>query len=449
MSAPHLPSDFLWGAATSAYQIEGAHNADGKTDSVWDTFTRRGRKIRNRENGNIACDHYNRMPEDVALMQRLGLQAYRFSLAWTRILPNNTSAVNAKGIDFYNRLIDRLLAAGIRPFMTLYHWDLPQYLEDQGGWTNRDIVGRFEEFVSVSAKAFGDRVKDFIVFNEPMIFLSLGYLLGIHAPGRRGFKSFFLSSHHVLLAQAAGAAVLRREAPGAQVGTTISATAAYAATNTIPDRAAARRFDTFYNTFYLEPVLTGKYPTEHFPVLKKIERHIRPGDMEKIRYEFDFWGLNTYTRKRVKHSRFIPYIRWRELKNPVGAKETAMRWEIYPEGIYDLLKKYAAYESIKKIYITENGAAFHDQLVAGRVADTYRIEYLKEYTAQVLRAKAEGVPVAGYFAWSLFDNFEWAEGYHARFGLIYVDYLTQRRYIKDSGYWYRDFIKSVSQQKAV
>jgi beta-glucosidase len=435
------PTNFLWGAATSAYQIEGAHNSDGKTDSIWDTFTRRRGKVRNRENGNTACDHYHRMPDDVRLMKKLGLQAYRFSLAWPRILPQDSTAVNSKGVDFYSRLVDNLLEAGIRPFITLYHWDLPQYLEDKGGWTNRETISRFADYTAVCARALGDRVKDFIVFNEPMIFLSLGYLLGIHAPGRRGFKNFFASSHHVLLAQAEGARRLREIVPDAQIGTTISATAAYPATTSPLDERAAHRFDTFYNTFYLEPVLTGKYPTEHFPVLKKIERHIRPGDMEKIRYDFDFWGLNTYTRKQVRYSRFIPYIRWRELKNPPGSKETAMRWEIYPEGIYDLLKKYGSYEGIKKLYITENGAAFHDQLVAGRVVDPYRIDYLRDYTTQVLRAKAEGVPVAGYFAWSLFDNFEWAEGYHARFGLIYVDYLTQRRYIKDSGHWYREQIK--------
>ncbi len=442
MATPRpLPADFLWGAATSAYQIEGAHNADGKSDSIWDTFTRRRGKIRNRETGNIACDHYNRMPDDVALMKKLGLQAYRFSLSWPRIFPHDSGAINSRGMDFYDRLVDHLLEAGIRPFITLYHWDLPQYLEDKGGWTNRETVSRFADYTSACARALGDRVKDFIVFNEPMIFLSLGYLLGIHAPGRRGFKNFFSSSHHVLLAQAEGAAALRGAVRDAQIGTTISATAVYPATASPLDARAAERFDTFYNTFYLEPVLTGKYPTEHFPVLKKFERYIRPGDMEKIRYDFDFWGLNTYTRKQVRYSRFIPYIRWRELKNPPGSKETAMRWEIYPEGIYDLLKKYAGYEGIKKLYITENGAAFHDQLVAGRVVDPYRIDYLRDYTAQVIRARAEGVPVAGYFAWSLFDNFEWAEGYHARFGLIYVDYLTQRRYIKDSGYWYRDQIK--------
>ena len=440
----NLPNNFIWGAATSAYQIEGAFEADGKTDSIWDTFSRRRRKIRNRENGNIACDHYNLMPQDIRLMKTIGLQAYRFSLAWTRILPHDSAAVNTKGLDFYNRLVDNLLEAGIRPFVTLYHWDLPQYLEDKGGWTARDTIGRFSEYVSVCARALGDRVKDFIVFNEPMIFLSLGYLLGIHAPGRRGFKNFFASSHNVLIAQAEAARALRAVAPDARVGTTISATAAYPATKAIRDRHAAQRFDTFYNTFYLEPVLNGEYPTAHFPVLKKVEKHIRPGDMEKIRFDFDFWGLNTYTRKLVRYGRFIPFIHWRELPNPKGSSETAMRWEIYPEGIYDLLKKYAAYPQIKQIYITENGAAFHDQLIAGRVVDPYRISYLKDYTTQVMRARSEGVPVAGYFAWSLLDNFEWAEGYHARFGLIYVDYLTRRRYIKDSGYWYRDWIKKNS-----
>jgi beta-glucosidase len=380
------------------------------------------------------------MPEDVALMKKLHLQAYRFSLAWTRILPHDSTAVNTRGLDFYNRLVDALLEAGIRPFVTLYHWDLPQYLENKGGWTSRETIGRFTDYAAVCAKVLGDRVKDFIVFNEPMIFLSLGYLLGLHAPGRRGFKNFFSASHHVLLAQAEAAMALKALLPNARIGTTISATAAYPATNSDLDRRAAQRFDTFYNTFYLEPVLGRGYPGAHFPVLRKIEKYIHPGDIEKIRFDFDFWGLNTYTRKQVQHSRYIPYIRWRELKNPKDAKATAMGWEIYPEGIYDLLKKYAAYPEIKQIYITENGAAFHDQLVAGRVVDPYRSEYLRDYTAQVLRAKSEGVNIAGYFAWSLFDNFEWAEGYHARFGLIYVDYLTQRRYIKDSGHWYKNFI---------
>ena len=432
--------DFLFGAATSAYQIEGAHDADGKTDSIWDTFTRRRRRVKNGEHGRVACDHYNRVDEDVAIMRQLKLEAYRFSISWPRIQPVKGGNENRQGTDFYSRLVDKLLAANVRPFVTLYHWDMPQYLEDTGGWINRDSVERFAEYAALIGKRLGDRVKDFIVFNEPMIFLTLGNLLGLHAPGRRSLKGFFAASHHVLLAQAEGARALRSTAPGAEIGTTISATAAYAATTRPRDILAAERFDTLFNTFYLEPVLGRGYPVSHFPALRRIEKHVKSGDMEKLQFDFDFWGLNTYTRKRVKYSRFIPFVHWRELKNEAGIPETAMRWEIYPQGIYDLLKKYGEYPEIKKLYITENGAAFHDQVVAGRVADNYRIDYLREYLRAVQRAKSEGVKVAGYFAWSLLDNFEWAEGYHARFGLTHVDYQTQKRTIKDSGHWYSRLI---------
>ena len=446
MNAPELKrsdfGDFVFGAATSAYQIEGAYKEDGKTDSIWDTFTRRRGKIKNRENGNVACDHYHRVDEDVAIMRQLKLEAYRFSISWPRVQPVRGGAENTKGTDFYSRLVDRLLEANIRPFVTLYHWDMPQYLEDSGGFLNRDTIHRFGEFASLVGRRLGDRVKDFIVFNEPMIFLTLGNLLGLHAPGRRSLKGFFAASHHVLLAQAEGARALRAAAPAAQIGTTISATAAYPASDRPRDILAAERFDTLFNTFYLEPVLGRGYPTEHFPALRRIEKHIKPGDMEKLQHDFDFWGLNTYTRKRVKYSRFIPFVHWRELKNDPAVGETAMRWEIYPQGMYDLLLKYGKYPEMRKLYITENGAAFHDQVVAGRVADTYRIEYLREYLRAVQRAKSEGVRVAGYFAWSLLDNFEWAEGYHARFGLTHVDYTTQKRTIKDSGHWYGRLISS-------
>lgn len=433
--------DFTWGAATSAYQIEGAHNADGKVDSIWDTFVRRRGKIKSRESGAVACDHYRRFDSDVALMRDLSLQAYRFSIAWTRIFNAPRTRANDKGIDYYQRLIDALLEAGIEPFVTLYHWDLPQYLENTGGWTNRDTISYFCDYATECARRFGDRVRNFIVFNEPMIFLSLGYLLGIHAPGRRGFKNFFAASHNVLLAQAEAAREMRRHLPNAQIGTTISATAAYAASASTRDTAATARFDTLYNTFYLEPVIGRGYPTQKFPVLKKIEKYIQPGDMEKIKFDFDFWGLNTYTRKIVRYSRYLPYTHWRELKNAPNTRATALNWEIYPEAIYDLLKKYSAYPEIKKIYITENGAAFHDELVAGRVADHNRIDYLKSHLREIARARNEGAKVAGYFIWSLLDNFEWAEGYHARFGLVHINFLTQARRIKDSGYWYRDFIR--------
>jgi len=436
----HDFGDFVWGAATSSYQIEGAADADGKSLSIWDTFSHRRRKIKNRDNGDSACDHYHRMPADVALMQQLSLKAYRFSVSWPRLLPEGTGRLNQRGADFYRRLTDQLLERGIRPFVTLYHWDLPQILQDKGGWANRDIIGWFEDYAAQVARALGDRVQDFIVLNEPMIFLTLGYLLGLHAPGKRSLKGFFAASHHTLLAQAAAARVLRAELKTARIGTTISATAAYPATQKPRDIIAARRFDTLYNTFYLEPVLGRGYPTEHFPVLRRIEKFIRDGDLERLQFDFDFWGLNTYTRKLVRYSRFMPYIHWRELPNPKGSSETSMKWEIFPEGIFDLLMKLNSYPEIREIMVTENGAAFDDQVIDGRVNDEYRIAYYRGYLSQVLRAKKAGAKVTGYFAWSLLDNFEWAEGFKPRFGLIHVDYATQQRTVKDSGYWYRDFI---------
>jgi beta-glucosidase len=432
--------EFVWGTATSAYQIEGAAREDGKSPSIWDTFAHRRGKVRNRDTGDIACDHYHRFPADIQIIKSLGISAYRFSLAWTRIQPEPSGTVNPKGVDHYDRLIDKLLESNITPYATLYHWDLPQYLQDAGGWAGRDIVERFRDYAETCARAFGDRLKHIIVLNEPMIFLTLGYLLGLHAPGKRSMKKFFAASHHALLAQAEAARCFRLLVPDAQIGTTISTTAAYPASNSPRDQLAAARFDILYNTFYLDPVVGRGYPTGHFPVLRKIEKHIRSGDMEKLQFDFDFWGINTYTRKQVRYSRVIPYIRWRELKNPSGAEVTAMNWEVYPQGIYDLLMKFSEYKEIKKLYITENGAAFDDQLVAGRVVDTQRVNYFRNYISQVLAAKQAGANVAGYFAWSLLDNFEWAEGYAARFGLVHVDYSTQKRTVKDSGLWYRDFL---------
>lgn len=432
--------DFIWGAATSSYQIEGSPFADGKTASIWDTFTHRRGKIKRAETGDVACDHYRLMPADVDIMDTLGLQAYRFSVSWPRILPHAGGAMNQKGIDFYSRLVDCLLQRGIRPFLTLYHWELPQYLQDNGGWENRRTIGNFVDFTQTVARALGDRVKDFVVMNEPMIFLTLGNLLGLHAPGKRSLGGFLSASHHVLLAQAEAARVLRAEVPDANIGTTISATAVYPASERPRDHLAARRFDTLYNTLYLEPVLGRGYPTAHLPVLRRIEKYIRPGDLEMLQFDFDFWGLNTYTRKVVRYSALVPWIHWSELPNPRNARENSMRWEIFPQGIYDLLLKYSAYPEIRRLIITENGAAFTDVEVNGRVADGYRVDYLQSYIGEVLRAKRAGARIEGYFAWSLLDNFEWAEGYAPRFGLVHVDYATQKRTIKDSGYWYREFI---------
>lgn len=430
---------FLWGAATSAYQIEGACQADGKLPSIWDVFSHRRGKIKNRHTGDTACNHYHLWREDLALLKELGLGAYRFSLSWPRLVRTDGSA-NERGFDFYRRVLDELKKHGIRPFVTLYHWDLPQYLEERGGWAHRDIVGHFTDYAAMVANKLRDWIGDFIVLNEPMIFLTLGYLLGVHAPGKRSFKKFFAASHYALLAQASAARALRALASHARIGTVISTTAVYPVRQSMRDLLAAHRFDVLYNTFYLDPVVGRNYPTAHFPFLRRIERFIRPGDMEALRFDFDFWGINHYTRKVVRYSRIIPIIHWRELKSPAAARTNCMGWEVYPEGLYDLLKKFSAYPEIRELIVTENGYAANDQLVAGRVHDPERIDYHREYLAQLLRAKREGVNVTGYFAWSLLDNFEWAEGFNPRFGLIYVNYLTQKRTIKDSGYWLRDFI---------
>ncbi|MCS6971644.1 MAG: GH1 family beta-glucosidase [Turneriella sp.] len=430
--------DFLWGAATSAYQIEGSPAADGKVPSIWDVFSHRRRKIARHENADIACDHYRRWREDLAILAEIGFNAYRFSLSWPRLILAN-GRPNPKGIEHYRKICEFLLERNIRPFVTLYHWDLPQWLEDKGGWAYRGIVDYFADYAAVVAKAFGDLVNDFIVLNEPMVFLTLGYLLGVHAPGRRSLRKFFAASHHALLAQAEAARALKAEKSSLRVGTTISATAVYPASGSKRDVQAAERFDAIYNTFYLEPVLGRGYPTAKFPFLRRIERFVQAGDMERVRFDFSFWGINTYTRQVVRASRLVPIARWRQVKNPTAAKN-CLGWEVFPRGLYDLLKKYAAYPEIRELIVTENGYADEMTPVAGRVVDHGRIHYHQQYLAELLRAQREGVPVKGYFVWSLLDNFEWAEGFRPRFGLVYVDYLTGRRFWKDSAFWWRKFL---------
>ncbi|AKD02029.1 GH1 family beta-glucosidase [Pontibacter korlensis] len=434
--------DFQWGVATAAYQIEGAHSAAGKGKSIWDVFSAKRGKVRKRHNGNTACDFFNRFPDDLQLMQAMGIPNFRFSLSWSRLLPQGTGEVNQAGLDYYDRLIDHCLELGITPWVTLYHWDLPQELERRGGWTNRDILGWFEEYTALCAHRFGDRVKHWMVLNEPMVFTGAGYFLGVHAPGRRGFGSFIPAVHHAALCQATGGRVLKDILPKAEVGTTFSCSHVEPLRQQEKDIQAAIRVDALLNRLFLEPALGLGYPLDDLKFMRRIEKYMKPGDEEVLKHTFDFIGIQNYTREVVKYAFWTPFIQ----ANLVPAKKrgvpyTRMNWEVYPEGIYHLLHKYSAYSGIPKLIITENGAAFADEVYQGQVHDPLRVDFLQRYLQQVLHAKQEGVNVQGYFVWSFVDNFEWAEGYDPRFGLVHVDFDTQKRTIKSSGYWFQQFLK--------
>ncbi len=433
--------DFLWGVATSAYQTEGAYNLDGRGMSIWDKFSHTDGKIKNNQTGDTACDFYHKYASDINIINDLNFDAFRFSLSWTRILPSGRTIVNQKGIDFYQQVIDKCLERGIEPWITLFHWDLPQELEDLGGWKNREVVDWFSEYVLLCAKTFGDRVKNWMVLNEPFAFTALGYLLGMHAPGKYGLKNFIPAVHHATLCQGIGGRILRENIKNGRIGTTQTITLADPFGQNEKDIAAAKRADAFLNRIFIEPAVGLGYPVSDLPSLSRIEKYIKPGDPDLMKFDFDFIGVQTYTRIMVKHNGIIPVIH----AYPVSPKRrnvkqiTEMKWEVYPEGIYRALKFYEKYP-LKEIYVTENGVAFKDILKDGKVYDTDRVEYFKEYLKQVLKAKNEGVNVKGYFVWSLMDNFEWAEGYRPRFGLVYVDFKTQKRFIKDSGLWFREFL---------
>jgi len=434
--------DFKWGVSTAAFQIEGACDVDGKGISIWDAFTAKKGKVLHGHKADIACDFYNNYQADIDLVKKLNIPNFRFSISWTRVLPNGTGEVNQAGIDYYNRVIDYCIAQGVEPWVTIYHWDLPQILEDKGGWTNRDIVGWFTEFVDLCAKSFGDKVKYWMVMNEPSVFSGAGYFFGIHAPGRTGLKNFLPVIHHVVLSMVAGARKLREVLPDAVIGTTFSCSHIEPRSDSKRDVRAAKVADALVNRLFIEPVLGLGYPISDIPVLKGLEKFYQPGDDQNMVFDFDFIGLQNYTREIVRYSFFTPYIN----ASLVKAKDrnvdiTAMGWEVYPPAIYHVIKKFNAYPQIKKILITENGAAFPDNLIEHEVNDPKRVAYLQDHLKQVLKAKQEGCRVEGYFVWTLTDNFEWAEGYHPRFGLIHVDFDTQKRIVKSSGKWYADFLK--------
>nr|WP_285544038.1 GH1 family beta-glucosidase [Dyadobacter frigoris] len=434
--------DFKWGTATAAFQVEGAVAEHGRGASIWDTFTRQKGKIKDGHHAEIACDFYNNYEADLELVAELGFKEFRFSLSWSRILPDGTGKINEKGIDFYNRIIDKCIALDIEPWITLYHWDLPQALEDRGGWKNREIIKWFSEYVSICADAFGGKVRNWIILNEPMAVAGLGYTTGMHAPGKKGLFNFLPVVHHLALCQAEGGRIVRDMVPDAYIGTALSCSHVQPFTQSVRDIRAARRADAIMNRLFLEPCLGMGYPVDAFPFLKGISKFMLEGDEEKLAFDFDFIGLQNYFRVIVKHSYFAPVL-WLE---EVSARKrnvplTAMGWEVAPDGMYEILKQFSQYPNIREIIISENGAAFDDVLKNGEVQDHKRIQFFEEYLANILKAKNEGVKIGGYLAWSLLDNFEWAEGYGPRFGLVYVNYENQERIIKDSGKWFAKFLK--------
>ena len=434
--------DFTWGVSTAAYQIEGAHNIDGKGASIWDTFSQQKKKIIDDHNGNVACNFYNNYAEDIALMHKMNIANFRFSISWSRIFPNGTGAVNYQGINFYNRVINYCLELGIQPWITIYHWDLPQILQQKGGWINRDIIEWFSNFVACCVNNFGDRVKHWLVLNEPMVFTGAGYFLGVHAPGKKGLASFLAAAHHAAMCQAEGGRIIKSLRGDCKVGTTFSYSHLEPYSQKEKDILATAKLDALLNRMFIEPLLGMGYPTKELKIMERIDRFIIAGDQKKLAFDMDFIGLQTYTREVVKYAPFMPFVRAKIIKaNERNATATLMNWEVYPASIYYALKRLSKYDGIKEIIVTENGAAFKDELIQNTVADESRINYLKSYIAQVLKAKKEGVHVTGYFVWTLLDNFEWAEGFHPRFGLVYVDFKTQQRTVKASGKWYGDFIK--------
>ena len=447
-----FPPNFLWGAATASYQIEGAWNEDGKGESIWDRFSHTPGKIEDASTGDVACDHYHRWQDDIKLMKDLGLKAYRLSVAWPRILPAGRGKVNQAGLDFYSRLIDGLLEADIVPFVTLFHWDLPQVLQDEGGFAVRSTAETFVEYTDVVTRCLGDRVKNWITHNEPSVYAFVGHAYGAHAPGLADFGLSLKVSHHLLLSHGWAVPVVRRNSPGAQVGLALNLNYSQPASNSFPDHDLVRRSSGVWARWFTDPLYGRHYPADK--VAEFIQdgslppqglTFVQDGDMRTIAERTDFLGVNYYTRHVVRDENapveatmpqavFQPerdHIHWQEMEN----------WEVYPDGLFQVLSWLHFNYQIPALYVTENGASFSDAPDAnGRVADQRRLDFLRGHFSAAQRAIQIGAPLQGYFVWSLFDNFEWGHGYTQRFGIVWVDYQTQQRILKDSALWYRRVI---------
>jgi beta-glucosidase len=448
-----FPKNFFWGTATSAYQIEGAWLEGGKGESIWDRFTHTPGKIRNGDTGDVACDSYHRWREDIALMRAMNVNSYRFSIAWPRIQPGGSGSANQKGIDHYNQIVDALLEAHIRPFVTLYHWDLPQELEDLGGWPNRDTASRFADYVGIVAQALGDRVSDWTLFNEPLAFTYQGYLEGSHAPGRSNLLEFLRATHTVNLAQGMGFRSLKAARPSARVGTSFSMSPCEPATDSEEDKLAAERCHAITNLWFLETALNGRYP-EALAYFPESLMGVKSGDLEKMRVPLDFVGINLYYRTIASAPGLLQRIsNAQELIFPVKmtgggqGPKTDIGWEVWPQAMYEMITRITRDYNRPQIELCESGCAYNDGPDANRIIhDARRIEYYTQYLRAVGQAITDGADVRGYHAWSLMDNFEWKEGYGQRFGLAYVDFKTRQRTIKESGKW---FAKVVEENRVV
>lgn len=443
-----FPENFIWGAATASYQIEGAWNKHGKGESTWDRFAHTPGKIRNNDTGDVADDHYRLWKKDIGLMKKIGLKAYRFSVSWPRILPAGRGKVNQKGLDFYSRLVDGLLKANIMPFVTLEHWDLPQALEDEGGWTARSTSDAFVEYANVLTRTLGDRVKNWMTHNEPAVVAWLGYEMGTHAPGLKDPALALRAAHHLLLSHGQAVPVIRGNSLGAEVGIVLNITWNVAASNSAIDLELARQADGKWFRWFADPVFGRGYPSDMIEYFSKLGAlpngmdFVQAGDMKVIAVPTDFIGLNYYFRSIIRSnaSNNDPQIVFPQPKTP--EHWTEMDWENHPDGLTGVLGRVCFNYQPRKIYITENGASYStppDE--KGHVPDEHRTNYLRTYFAAAYRAIQAGVPLAGYFVWSLMDNFEWSHGYSQRFGIVWVDYEAQKRFLKDSAKWYKNVIK--------
>jgi beta-glucosidase len=431
-------SEFIWGVATSSYQIEGAANEDGRGQSIWDTFCKVPGKVANFDNGDIACDHYHRFKEDLDLMKWMGVKAYRFSVAWPRVIPDGVGRVNEMGLDFYDRLIDSSLEREIAPWLTMYHWDLPEALQLRGGWNNREVVEWFGEYGEVLTSRFGDRVKNWMTLNEPFCSAWLGHLYGDMAPGIKDLQTALNVSHNLLMSHGLACQVIRSNVSEANVGIVINVTPAVPATDSQVDSNAAQLADGFDNRWFLDPVFGRTYPADVIDALGA-SPEIHSGDMELIAQDLDFLGVNFYFRQTVAADQNSKPLPIRSV-NRENVKKTAMNWEVHPQAFEEILLRISKEYSPKAIYITENGSAWNDEVINGEIIDDERIDYLVRHLDAMRSARNQGAPILGYFAWSFLDNFEWAYGYEKRFGLIYVDYKTQTRTPKKSALFYRQLL---------